>query len=248
MKLAIVALLGMLLFAGCIQPPVNQDNGTGIANPASVFCAEHNGTLEIRTDASEAQYGVCSFANGATCEEWAYFRGECSPERPNYCEKDYDCACGVQKTTQDCFYGSKDFVDVTKQCPDFCTGIANHLEIKCIKNQCTQMRKPIQDTSNCSNLSVDSCSSECVVCPPCAECSSIGCHSKAFCESIGFNDTWYSSMNSCDATKPCPTGQECYAFPNETAPRCFTGDPCSVCPSGKCLQLESYPPQVRCTD
>jgi putative hemolysin len=46
-----------------------------IANPASVFCEEQNGTLEIR-DSESGQVGYCH-ANGKECEEWAYFRGEC---------------------------------------------------------------------------------------------------------------------------------------------------------------------------
>ncbi|MFH1126888.1 MAG: hypothetical protein V1718_02145 [archaeon] len=54
------------------------------------------------------------------------------------CEKDEDCACGVHKTTGDCFYGNRDYVDTDKQCPDFCTGIAGNLKIRCIENICTQ--------------------------------------------------------------------------------------------------------------
>lgn len=52
---------------------------SGIANPASVFCGEHGGTLEIRKDAQGNEYGVCTFADGSVCEEWAFFRGECKP-------------------------------------------------------------------------------------------------------------------------------------------------------------------------
>jgi len=48
-----------------------------MANPASVYCINHNGTLEIRNDQSGGQYGVCIFANGTECDEWKYFRGEC---------------------------------------------------------------------------------------------------------------------------------------------------------------------------
>ncbi|VVB98433.1 Uncharacterised protein [uncultured archaeon] len=48
----------------------------GIANPASVNCINHNGTLEIRDNGS-GQVGYCKFLNGSECEEWAYFRGEC---------------------------------------------------------------------------------------------------------------------------------------------------------------------------
>lgn len=50
-----------------------------IANPASVFCKEHGGRLEIREDPSGGQMGICVFADGSECDEWAYFRGECAP-------------------------------------------------------------------------------------------------------------------------------------------------------------------------
>lgn len=49
---------------------------TGIANPASVNCGAINGTTEIKTADDGSQYGMCTFANGTTCEEWALFRGE----------------------------------------------------------------------------------------------------------------------------------------------------------------------------
>lgn len=46
-------------------------------NPASVYCTEQGGAVEIRTDAAGAQYGVCRFPDGSECDEWAYFRGKC---------------------------------------------------------------------------------------------------------------------------------------------------------------------------
>jgi len=54
----------------------------GLANPASVHCTDNGHTLEIRSDKEGNQYGVCVFADGTECEEWAYFRGECSPGVP----------------------------------------------------------------------------------------------------------------------------------------------------------------------
>lgn len=48
-----------------------------IANPASVYCKEHEGELEIRKDIEGNEYGVCIFSDGSECEEWAFFRGEC---------------------------------------------------------------------------------------------------------------------------------------------------------------------------
>ncbi len=56
--------------------------GAGMANPASVFCGEQGGTLEIRTDADGGQYGVCVFADGSACDEWTFFRGECEANTP----------------------------------------------------------------------------------------------------------------------------------------------------------------------
>ena len=53
----------------------NPVNNSGIANPASVYCKENNGTLEIRSN-EQGQYGVC-LKDGKECEEWAYFREEC---------------------------------------------------------------------------------------------------------------------------------------------------------------------------
>jgi hypothetical protein len=55
-----------------------------------------------------------------------------------YCRTDRDCSCGVRISTGDCFYGNKDFVDSSRQCPDFCNGIAANLVIKCANNECTQ--------------------------------------------------------------------------------------------------------------
>jgi len=55
------------------------ESTVGLANPASVHCEEQGGNLDIRTDADGGQYGVCVFADGSECEEWAFFRGECEP-------------------------------------------------------------------------------------------------------------------------------------------------------------------------
>ena len=53
-------------------------NSTTIANPASVYCVNHGGKLDIRTT-SLGQTGICVFSNGYECDEWNYFKGICSP-------------------------------------------------------------------------------------------------------------------------------------------------------------------------
>lgn len=49
----------------------------GLPNPASVYCEQHGNKLEIVTAADGSQSGVCVFPDGSTCDEWAYFKGEC---------------------------------------------------------------------------------------------------------------------------------------------------------------------------
>ncbi len=57
--------------------PKVKENNVGIANPASVFCGENGGKLEIITAEDGGQSGMCKFSDGSECEEWAFQRGEC---------------------------------------------------------------------------------------------------------------------------------------------------------------------------
>lgn len=59
--------------------PTEATNQVGLPNPASAFCEQQGGTVEMRTDSEGGQYGVCLFEDGSECDEWAYFRGECAP-------------------------------------------------------------------------------------------------------------------------------------------------------------------------
>ncbi|MEM4389602.1 MAG: eight-cysteine-cluster domain-containing protein [Candidatus Micrarchaeia archaeon] len=62
------------------------------------------------------------------------------------CATDADCACGVHVVTRECFFGNKQFVDVSQQCPDYCTGIAGNLETRCVSGECriVQRARPPQ--------------------------------------------------------------------------------------------------------
>ena len=80
-----IVLLVALVLSACA--PVSRMGGSAptqspvmanMANPASVYCAEHEGTVDIR-DGEGGQVGICVFPDGAECEEWAFFRGECTP-------------------------------------------------------------------------------------------------------------------------------------------------------------------------
>ncbi len=75
-----------IVIAGCTQPsspapitttPVAASTTLpGMANPASVNCGNVGGTTQIMTNPDGSQYGMCTFTNGTSCEEWALFRGE----------------------------------------------------------------------------------------------------------------------------------------------------------------------------
>jgi putative hemolysin len=62
-----------------LEPAATDIPQLNMPNPASVYCEQNGNQLEIRTAADGSQYGVCVFTDGSTCDEWAYFRGECGP-------------------------------------------------------------------------------------------------------------------------------------------------------------------------
>ncbi len=80
-----VLMLAALALSACV--PVSRTGGgaqapapatANMANPASVYCADHDGKVDIR-DGEGGQVGICVFPDGGECEEWAFFRGECTP-------------------------------------------------------------------------------------------------------------------------------------------------------------------------
>jgi len=79
MRKSIFIITLLFLLTGCllIEDDVSPEpESVGIANPASVYCIENGGELDIR-ESDTGQYGVCVFDDGSECEEWAFYRGEC---------------------------------------------------------------------------------------------------------------------------------------------------------------------------
>jgi putative hemolysin len=74
----VVIVLGILYLTNYKKESL-KDSEVQIANPASTFCIESGGTLEI-VETPESQMGNCTLPNGTVCEEWALFRGECASE------------------------------------------------------------------------------------------------------------------------------------------------------------------------
>jgi hypothetical protein len=64
----------------CPQDCGGKSGGSaGLANPASVNCVNKGGNSEIRTNSDGSQTGYCTFPDGSECEEWAFYRNQCSP-------------------------------------------------------------------------------------------------------------------------------------------------------------------------
>jgi len=86
--IALIAALCCLL-AGCglagsqeteDVPTSAPTDAIGLPNPAAAYCQEQGYKHEIRTAADGSQSGVCIFADGSECDEWAFYRGDCGPE------------------------------------------------------------------------------------------------------------------------------------------------------------------------
>ena len=85
MKRIITFTIILMALTACTMPQVQAAPDTaatdmpqaGMPNPASVYCTQTGNKLEIRTAADGSQNGICVFPDGSTCDELAYFRGEC---------------------------------------------------------------------------------------------------------------------------------------------------------------------------
>jgi putative hemolysin len=81
----------LIVLTACSVPPTQPapapvSSGTPVPNmpnPASAYCEQQGNKLEIRTAADGSQTGICIFPDGSECDEWAFFRGECSPASQN---------------------------------------------------------------------------------------------------------------------------------------------------------------------
>lgn len=91
MKRNILFTVLLMVLAACAVPQMQTTSDptvidlpeAGIPNPASVYCTQQGNQHEIRTADDGSQYGTCIFPDGSTCDEWAYFRGECGPTGQN---------------------------------------------------------------------------------------------------------------------------------------------------------------------
>jgi putative hemolysin len=75
----VVAILVLLALTACPKVQPTPTPTADLANPASVFCGQNGGSLDMRPDSTGNVDGICVFADGSECDEWSYFRAECQP-------------------------------------------------------------------------------------------------------------------------------------------------------------------------
>ena len=74
--IAVVFLVPIL--SGCGDDEEPPDTTVALANPASVFCEEQGGRVEI-VDEAGGQRGECVLPDGTRVDEWEYYRANASP-------------------------------------------------------------------------------------------------------------------------------------------------------------------------
>lgn len=84
---------------------------------------------------------------------------------PEWCQVDADCICGgIDTNTGDCYVGNKayaeQYVDMSKQCPDFCNGITGNLETRCVQNKCVNV--PREQSNESKPVA---CTADAKICP-----------------------------------------------------------------------------------
>ncbi|MCB5190183.1 DUF333 domain-containing protein [Methylobacillus arboreus] len=74
-------LVSCLLTLGCTSKTEKRSATVQIANPASSHCINQGGKIEIKKDASGAEYGICHLPDGTVIDEWELFRRDNPPPK-----------------------------------------------------------------------------------------------------------------------------------------------------------------------
>jgi putative hemolysin len=68
----VVGVVVLTLASGCGDD--DDDREPGIGNPASEFCEEQGGRVEMDRDDAGNERGMCLLPDGTRVDEWEYYR------------------------------------------------------------------------------------------------------------------------------------------------------------------------------
>lgn len=75
MKKHILALSTSAMLTACTAEN-NETPAIGMPNPASEYCVQQGGKLEMKQDKDGSQYALCHLPDGRVVEEWELFRSQ----------------------------------------------------------------------------------------------------------------------------------------------------------------------------
>jgi putative hemolysin len=121
----IALIFGIILLIACSQQQ------TGLPNPASRYCEDQGGALEMRT-VDGGNQGFCKLPDGTVCDEWEYYRGECpstpgEPEPQDQYEKAVELAKKHATTLKEFVEGTD--INIKKVSEEECAG-CYHVELE----------------------------------------------------------------------------------------------------------------------
>lgn len=129
-----IGIGSLLMFTGC--PPTVDC----VKEPQNSACVTSAGAAPGVSSIGDS--GVGATGNTATTNQSA---ANCSKA----CTSVADCACGRDVANGSCAVGRKECIDVSRQCPDFCTGITGKMQLQCV-NQLCSLVMPGPGESSCS--------------------------------------------------------------------------------------------------
>lgn len=80
-RLRAAVLVVALVLTGCGGDEPADDGAPELANPASQFCVDQGGEVEI-VDGDDGQVGMCVLPDGTRVDEWEYFRSNAPSPSP----------------------------------------------------------------------------------------------------------------------------------------------------------------------
>ncbi len=104
-----LSILALGLSAACAPRSVAPTGQAALPNPASVYCEQNGGKLDLRTNSGGGVAGICVFPHGSECDEWAYFRSECKPGDSPAAPAPVQAASLTLAALQNAFYHSPDW-------------------------------------------------------------------------------------------------------------------------------------------